>query len=141
VTEQPGTSGPMLFADRRQARGWLVSQWCIYAIAVVIWARLLLQLTVTGGDLVPPLLVVVVILGLAAVLGWSWWVSRGIRAHLVEAVRRQDLRWWQRDRFVTEQAAARLDWPPTLTLAVGRGLILLAGVLTVASLAIGLTPR
>lgn len=138
MTEQPGTSGPTLFLDRRQTRGWLLSQWCVYAIAVVIWARLLLQLTDTGGDLAP-LLVVVVILGLAAALSWSWWVSRGLRAHLAAAVRQHDLRWWQRDRFLTEQAAARLDWPPTFVVGIGRGLILLAVVLMLAALAIGLT--
>jgi hypothetical protein len=136
---ETGAGRPQLFADRRQASGWLLSQWSIYAVAVVVWARLLLQLTDTGDDRVPPTLVIVVLLALAAAGGWSFWVSRGIRAELAEAVREHDVRWWQRDRFLAEQAAERLAWPPTLVVWIGRGLIVLAVVLMVLALALGLT--
>jgi hypothetical protein len=136
---EKGAGRPQLFADRRQARGWLLSQWSIYAVAAVVWARLLLQLTDTGDDRVPPVLVVVVLLALAGAGGWSFWVSRGIRAELAEAVREHHVTWWQRDRFLAEQAAERLAWPPTLVVGIGRGLILLAVVLMVIALALGLT--
>jgi hypothetical protein len=137
VRDDP-SSTVSVFRDRRQARGWLLGQWCIYAIAVVIWARLLLQLTGTGGDVVPSVLVTIALVALATVGAWSYRAARGIRPTLVASVRERELPWWQRDRFLVGQAAARLGWPVVLAVGVGRGLLLLALVLMVASLVVAL---
>lgn len=137
MDQQPTSTDPV-FRDRRQARGWLVGQWCIYGVAVVVWARLLGQLTGTGDGPIASVLVIVALLALVVVGAWSYRASRGVRAELVTEVRERELPWWQRDRFLATHAAVRLDWSPVVAVWVGRGLLLLALGLMVASLVIGL---
>jgi hypothetical protein len=49
----------------------------------------------------------------------------------VDPARARGLRWWERDRFATAQAARRLGWSPAVTVWVSRGLMVLAGSLMV----------
>lgn len=120
------------FADRRQARGWITWQWAVMLIAIVVWIRLVLNLTVDPDPgVLAAAFQLVLILTILGVGVWGLRASAGAHQQVRAAARERGLHWWQRDRFAMAQAAQRLGWSPTVTVWASRGLMVLAGLLMV----------
>jgi hypothetical protein len=118
-----------IFAERRQALGWLT----LYGSSRLLVVVVTLPTVLRGGAPAEPVssaisvLLALLLLGLIVL---AYRMSRGVherlRAHLGE------MRWWRREHLGAELAAQRLGWPPAPVVWVGRGLLLLIVVLPFA---------
>jgi hypothetical protein len=125
----PATS---VFADPREALGWLMNRWTGCLIATQVMAQILRDRLVDTelSSWTQLALGVFVLLGLAGVNIWGHWVSSSARPRLREAMRQRQLPWWGRDRFASEHAARRLGWPPRTVVWTGRALQVVAVTVT-----------
>lgn len=126
-----------IFSDRREAVGWLLSRWTGALIAVLVWV-LLLAATPTTADR-PGWLSVVSTL-LLVVLGglniWAFRVGSTAGPRFRDAMQARGVPRWQREQLASEQAAIRLQWPPSPVVWGTLGLAVVAAVTTVAALTV-----
>jgi hypothetical protein len=114
-----------LFEERRQALGLLVSLWTS-ALAGI----LAMTVFVFGTPLEPLGSFFFVVLALALVAGmvWGWRARSGIsRDHVRAVIDERDIRWWERDTFITQRAARRIGWNPSVVAWANR-LLIVAGI-------------
>lgn len=133
------TPSAVPFADRRQAYGWLATQWSILVIGVVVWTWLAWSWLASPPTPVGIALVVVAV-GNVAVMGWGLRASAAARPRVAAVADHRDLSWWRRERYGTEAAASRLGWSPPVAVGVHDGLLtagILAMLVAVASLLAG----
>jgi hypothetical protein len=128
--DRPETTSP--FAERRQARGWVTWQWAVMLITIVVWIRLILNLTLDPDPgAVAGAFQLLLLLGILGFGVWGYRASAGAQKGIATAAQARGLGWWERDRFAMAQAARRLGWSPAVTVWVSRGLMVLAGSLMV----------
>lgn len=120
-----------LFETRRQAYGYLVSQWSAYV------AGILAMVVFVFGS--PPGLaggIAVFVLALILLAGMVWgWRARGemSRERVIAAIHERRIRWWDRDTFVADRAARRVRWHPPVVLWFNRSLIVVGAALVAAT--------
>lgn len=121
---EPSGKRRVLFADRQQARGWLVGQLSTAAIGVVTWAYLAMRVLDIGADaVVTSTAFAVLALGFLGATIWGRRASSGSRPSRSTGSddgRPGRLRW---ERLLTEEAARQVGWSPALVVWVYRALM------------------
>jgi hypothetical protein len=126
-----------LFADPREAIGWLVTHWAGFLVASLVMAWLVQgRLVDVGLSSWSQLGLGLFVLGLGGLGIWGYVVSSSARPRLRAAIRQQQLPWWDRDRFMSEHAAARLGWSSSAVVWTSRLLLLVAVVVTASAMVV-----